>query len=484
MSLQHALAKTRGGFLSRLLSRPKDEPITPEFLDELEEGLLRADLSVSLVDPLMAQVRDLVATGTLKTVPKALDAVRDVLVAELSARGGALNTSPRAPRVVLVVGVNGSGKTTTAAKLAKRLKEDGESPLLAAADTFRAAAIQQLETWAKRVDVPVVSGRPDGDPAAVVFDAVNAASARGNSTVIADTAGRLHTKGHLMDELGKIVRVAGRAREGAPDEVLLVLDGTAGQNAIQQARQFTKDAKVTGLVITKLDGTAKGGAVFAIVHELGLPVKFLGVGEKAEDLVPLVDQGGLHEEFDQWVLGAVCNQLLRWAVEGVDVPLVAVNLWAHTLRMPNIVDTVRATFSVREVDTRRVEIECPKGSVRDPSLAGPVQRLRTLGLRLASEEFGDPAIADAASGFDTLKVGYPLARDLNAVGSGSAEAVMAIVAAAGAAGARVVADSVETKEQEDVLVGLGCEIVQGRLYGPEVAADELRTLLSKSGEVH
>jgi fused signal recognition particle receptor len=132
-----------------------------------------------------------------------------------------------------------------------------------------------------------VSGRPDGDPAAVVFDAINAATARGNSIVVADTAGRLHTKGHLMDELGKIVRVAGRARDGAPDEVLLVLDGTAGQNAIQQARQFTKDASVTGLVVTKLDGTAKGGAVFAIVHELGLPVKFLGVGEKAEDLVPM-----------------------------------------------------------------------------------------------------------------------------------------------------------------------------------------------------
>jgi fused signal recognition particle receptor len=135
--------------------------------------------------------------------------------------------------------------------------------------------------------VPIVSGKPDGDPAAVVFDAINAATARGNSIVIADTAGRLHTKGHLMDELGKIVRVAGRAREGAPDEVLLVLDGTAGQNAIQQARQFTKDANVTGLVVTKLDGTAKGGAVFAIVHELGLPVKFLGVGEKAGDLVPM-----------------------------------------------------------------------------------------------------------------------------------------------------------------------------------------------------
>jgi len=287
VSLSAGLAKTRGGFLSRLFGRSAEAPLTPEFLDELEEGLLRADLSVSLVDPLMAQVRDLAATGGLKTQPKALDAVREVLVAELAAKDASLRATAARPRVILVVGVNGSGKTTTAAKLAKRLKDAGETPLLAAADTFRAAAIEQLEVWATRVDVPIVSGRPDGDPAAVVFDAVNAAIARGNTTVIADTAGRLHTKGHLMDELGKIVRVTGRAREGAPDEVLLVLDGTAGQNAIQQARQFTKDANVTGLVITKLDGTAKGGAVFAIVHELGLPVKFLGVGEKADDLVPM-----------------------------------------------------------------------------------------------------------------------------------------------------------------------------------------------------
>jgi fused signal recognition particle receptor len=287
VTFQQALTKTRGGFLSRLFGRRAEEPITPEFVDELEEALLRADLSVSLVDPLMAQIRDLVTTGELKTVPKALEAVRDVLVAELAAKDASLHTTTTRPRVILVVGVNGSGKTTTAAKLAKRLKDEGETPLLAAADTFRAAAIEQLEAWAGRVGVPIVSGRPDGDPAAVVFDAVTAANARGNTTVIADTAGRLHTKGHLMDELGKIVRVTGRAREGAPDEVLLVLDGTAGQNAIQQARQFTKDASVTGLVVTKLDGTAKGGAVFAIVHELGLPVKFLGVGEKAEDLVPM-----------------------------------------------------------------------------------------------------------------------------------------------------------------------------------------------------
>ena len=287
MTFQQALTKTRGGFFSRLFGRQAAEATTAVFLDELEEALLRADLSVSLVDPLMAQVRDLFAGGELKTVPKVLDAVRDVLIAELTKTDASLRAAGGKPRVILVVGVNGSGKTTTAAKLAKRLKDSGERPLLAAADTFRAAAIEQLETWASRLDIPVVSGRPDGDPAAVVFDAVNAAAARGNTTVIADTAGRLHTKGHLMDELGKIVRVTGRAREGAPDEVLLVLDGTAGQNAIQQARQFLKDAQVTGLVVTKLDGTAKGGAVFAIVHELGLPVKFRGVGEKAEDLVPM-----------------------------------------------------------------------------------------------------------------------------------------------------------------------------------------------------
>ena len=286
MTLDSGLEKTRTGFLARLFGRGREEKVTPEWLDALEEGLLRADLSVSLVDPLMAQVRDLVATAEVTTVPKLLDAVRETLVGAL-AGDTALRGDGAMPRVVLVVGVNGSGKTTTAAKLAKRLKDAGERPLLAAADTFRAAATEQLERWAERVAVPIVTGKPEGDPAAVVFDAVNAASARGNTTVIADTAGRLHTKGQLMEELAKIVRVTGRARSGAPDEVLLVLDGTAGQNAIQQARQFTATAAVTGIVVTKLDGTAKGGAIFAIAHELKLPVKFLGVGEKADDLVPM-----------------------------------------------------------------------------------------------------------------------------------------------------------------------------------------------------
>jgi fused signal recognition particle receptor len=287
VSIDAGLAKTRGSFLSRLFGRSADRPVTPAWLDELEEALLGSDISVSLVDSVMLQVRDIVADRKAETVPKVLAAVRDALVAVLEPGERALIAGTGVPRVILVVGVNGSGKTTTAAKLAKRLRDAGETPLLAAADTFRAAAIEQLEIWAKRVDVPIVSGTPDGDPAAVVFDAVQAGIARGNTTVIADTAGRLHTKGHLMDELGKIVKVAGRARAGAPDEVLLVLDGTTGQNAIIQARQFTETAQVTGIVITKLDGTAKGGAVLAIADELKLPVKFLGVGEKAEDLVPM-----------------------------------------------------------------------------------------------------------------------------------------------------------------------------------------------------
>ena len=284
MSIESGLAKTRGGFLSRLFGRAQEPEVTEQWIDQLEEALLRADLSVSLVDPVILQVRDIVREGRARTVPKVLDAVSDALVAVLPA------AEPRAggtPRVILVVGVNGSGKTTTAAKLAKRMKDEGGTPLLAAADTFRAAAIEQLERWAERVSVPVVSGRPGGDPAAVVHDAIAAATSRGHSAVVADTAGRLHTKGHLMDELGKIVRVASRAREGAPDEVLLVLDGTQGQNAIVQAREFTKTASVTGLVVTKLDGTAKGGAVFAIANDLGLPVRWLGVGERAEDLVPM-----------------------------------------------------------------------------------------------------------------------------------------------------------------------------------------------------
>lgn len=195
------------------------------------------------------------------------------------------------------------------------------------------------------------------------------------------------------------------------------------------------------------------------------------------DIVPLLDQGSLHVEFDRWVLRAICAQVLAWRKDGVDVPIVAANLWTHTLQRADVVDMVRETITSSGIDPRGVEIECPRGSVRDPLLAEPVQRIRELGVRIASEEFADPAIADAASGFDTLKIGYPIARDLPVLGTESLEAVQAIVDAARATGARVVADSVETKDQEDLLVQFGCEIVQGRLYGPEVAPTELKTLL-------
>jgi EAL domain-containing protein (putative c-di-GMP-specific phosphodiesterase class I) len=195
------------------------------------------------------------------------------------------------------------------------------------------------------------------------------------------------------------------------------------------------------------------------------------------DIVPLLDQGSLHVDFDRWVLRAISAQMVAWRDEGVSVPLVAANLWTHTLQRPDVVEMVRDAIASGGVDPREVEIECPRGSVRDPLLAEPVQGIRALGVRVASEEFGDPAIADAASGFDTLKIGYPLARDLPILGTESLEAVQAIVEAARVTGARVVADSVETKDQEDLLVQFGCEIVQGHLYGPEVAPDELKTLL-------
>jgi EAL domain-containing protein (putative c-di-GMP-specific phosphodiesterase class I) len=198
------------------------------------------------------------------------------------------------------------------------------------------------------------------------------------------------------------------------------------------------------------------------------------------DIVPLLDQGSMHVEFDRWVLLAISAQIVAWRKEGVQVPLVAANLWTHTLQQPDVVEMIRDAISSSGISPGDIEIECPRGSVRDPLLAEPVQRIRGLGVRIASEEFGDPAIADAASGFDTLKIGYPIARDLPVLGTESLEAVQAIVEAAHVTGARVVADSVETKDQEDLLVQFGCEIVQGRLYGPEVAADELKTLLSGS----
>ena len=280
------LAKTRRSFLSRLKDLALQARLDAAYWDEFESVLIGTDLSVSLVDDIVRRLRDREERFQLNGTQQVEVALRDELLAVLSVGDRSLHLDG-APALILLVGVNGSGKTTTAAKLARALQRSGRTPLLAAADTFRAAAIEQLETWAGRVRVPVVAGKPGGDPAAVVFDAMQSAKARGADVVLADTAGRLHTKEHLMAELSKVVRVAARAREGAPDEVLLVLDGTTGQNAIPQARTFTEAARVTGLVVTKLDGTAKGGAVFTVTRELGLPVKYLGVGEGMDDLVPM-----------------------------------------------------------------------------------------------------------------------------------------------------------------------------------------------------
>ncbi|HMM34464.1 MAG TPA: signal recognition particle-docking protein FtsY [Thermoanaerobaculia bacterium] len=258
----------------------------PKALEALEEALLAADVGPATASELVEAVR--VEAG--KRDAGEADVVRRVLKAEIERRLSVAGPATAAvaagmPRVVLMVGVNGTGKTTTAAKLAARAAAAGGRPVLAAADTFRAAAIDQLEVWAGRIGIPLVKHRPGADPAAVVFDACAAAKARGADLLLVDTAGRLHTKHNLMEELSKIRRIAGREVPGAPHEVLLVLDAVTGMNGLAQAREFLKAAGVTGLVLTKMDGTAKGGVILAIVRELKLPVRYVGVGETADDLL-------------------------------------------------------------------------------------------------------------------------------------------------------------------------------------------------------
>lgn len=246
----------------------------------LEELLIEADIGVVAAKRIVSRVRDSNgADATLTTRVR-----REIL--EILERPALPAASTMRPRVVLVVGVNGTGKTTTVAKLAYRWRCEGESPLICAADTFRAAAAEQIETWATRAAVDIVRAGPGADPAAVVFDTIQAARARGRSVVIVDTAGRLHIRRDLMAELSKIRRVTARAVEGAPHEVLLVLDATVGQNGLAQARQFLETSAVTGIVLAKLDGTAKGGVAVAVASELDVPIRYVGVGEGIEDLVP------------------------------------------------------------------------------------------------------------------------------------------------------------------------------------------------------
>ena len=247
-------------------------------IDAIEEALLQADVGVAATERITAGLRDgRPASDARELVRREL--VR-ILSAPLPAAAGA------APQVVLVVGVNGTGKTTTVGKLAHLRRQAGQQPLICAADTFRAAAVEQLEAWARRAGVDLVQARAGGDPAAVVFDAIQAGQARGRDVVLVDTAGRLHTRADLMAELDKMRRVAARAVAGAPHEVLLVLDATVGQNGLAQARRFFEHAGVTGVVLTKVDGTARGGIAVAVVSELGIPIRYVGVGEALEDLLP------------------------------------------------------------------------------------------------------------------------------------------------------------------------------------------------------
>jgi len=283
--LKAGLARTAQQFSERfeaLVERAdtpaqRSRPIDVDTLEGLEELLIMADVGVAATDEIVEAVRTRARHG---------EGLRDLVKQEIlrifsevdrpAVNGGR-------PHVTLIVGVNGTGKTTTVGKLASQLKADGKSPLICAADTFRAAAVDQLQIWADRAGVEMVRAREGSDPAAVVFDALAASKARGRDTVLVDTAGRLHTRTNLMNELDKIRRVAEREVAGAPHEVLLVLDANQGQNALTQATQFNQAVGVTGLVLTKLDGTAKGGIVIAIARKLGIPIRFIGVGEQAED---------------------------------------------------------------------------------------------------------------------------------------------------------------------------------------------------------
>jgi fused signal recognition particle receptor len=294
-------------------------PVDVDTIEALEELLISADVGIPATERIVNAVRGRARHGeSLRDLVK--DEIRKVFdtveqphlrqgygpstssgPSRAASRDGGQAGNGHQPHVTLIVGVNGTGKTTTIGKLANLLKASGKQPLVCAADTFRAAAVEQLEIWAKRAGVDIVRAKEGSDPAAVVFDAIQSGKARGRDPILVDTAGRLHTRVNLMNELEKIRRVAGRAAEGAPHEVLLVLDATVGQNGLQQAREFTSVAGVTGIVLTKLDGTAKGGVAVSIAHDLKLPIRYVGVGEGIDDLIPFSPQDYVDALFqDKW----------------------------------------------------------------------------------------------------------------------------------------------------------------------------------------
>jgi fused signal recognition particle receptor len=285
--LKAGIEKTRSGLVDRIedvLSGKKE--IDSGLLEELEYTLITADLGVRTVDDILESIRERIDRKMTGDAGEIRNLIREHLLEVLRASETPLRTVAQPPAVVMVVGVNGAGKTTTIGKLAHRFLGEKRKVLLCAADTFRAAAIEQLEVWAERAGVEMIRQKTGADPSAVVFDALQAAKARAVDYVIVDTAGRLHTKENLMAELEKMRRICQRVVPGSPHEVWLVLDATTGQNGLEQARKFTESAGVTGIILTKLDGTAKGGVVVAIARELNLPIRFIGVGEKLQDLLP------------------------------------------------------------------------------------------------------------------------------------------------------------------------------------------------------
>ncbi len=282
-SIRDGLAKTRKNIADKIGTLVLGEKIDESFLDELEAALISSDVGTQTTSLVLADLKERFTRRELTTSDQVRNRLREVLIETLSTKTSGLDVSAR-PAVILMVGVNGTGKTTTIGKLANRLKAEGRKVMLAAADTFRAAASEQLSIWGDRNDVPVIKHKEGADPGAVVFDALAAAKARGMDVLIVDTAGRLHTKSNLMEELKKVRRILERELPGAPHETLLVLDATTGQNALVQAKMFHQAVGITGIVLTKLDGTPKGGIVFAITRELALPVKFIGVGEGIDDL--------------------------------------------------------------------------------------------------------------------------------------------------------------------------------------------------------
>lgn len=298
--LRSGLTRTRDAFAGKLRSVLMGRTLDEALIRELEATLIGSDVGVQTTTRLIAKVREGHKAGTLTRG----DDVLEVLRAELKQlwpdadRSLHMAAEGAGPTVILVTGVNGAGKTTSIAKLCKMLTDDGHRVLVGACDTFRAGAVRQLEIWAGRLGVEIVKGQEGGDPASVAFDACAAAKARGVDVVILDTAGRLHTQDPLMRQLEKIYKVVGKQIEGGPHEVLLVLDATSGQNALRQAEQFTASAKVTGIFLAKLDGTAKGGVVVAIRDQLGLPVKFVGVGETPDDVQPFDPASFIDALFD------------------------------------------------------------------------------------------------------------------------------------------------------------------------------------------